>query len=404
MQYYFRSLKEMIGRAKVKAAIFFQTLEHENYGWRYTLTHEVEKYPAATLYGTWSAILGLTLLKDTPNWAKQEKDWAISKLNFHRRADGTFLGKGLENFANSKSLEYLILHCTNYSLGAALELDPNFDFETPYLHRFLVADNLAKWLDGRSLMRPWEEGNNIVNVASYLALCHEQGITSAMERLYQLLEWHRKYQNPKTGGFDCFGSPSFNQRLQSLAGAVHNFHIHLYLGEPFGCESVIAEYLPRFLTLGRLSACESIDFVELAIRTIEASSDQQELTNSLIYHAHFLLNSQREDGGWLEADNNYTPTAGHGFKDSTVSSCSYATWFRLCALGMISIVLLDDDPKNWGFRKTLGMGYAPDNWPARPNKMDIKPLSPNFKLKAYFSRLPSQLKARITRLGVKILS
>lgn len=395
--------KNNINKAKIMALSFFKSIHEDNYGWKYTSTHSVEKYPAALLYGTWSAILGLTLLNDTQNWAKEEKNWAITKLNLHRRADGTFLGKGLENLANLKSLEYLILHCTNYSLGAALELDPNFDFETPYLHRFLDADNLARWFDGRSLMRPWEEGNNIVNVASYLALCHEHGLTSALERLHQMLAWHRKYQNPKTGGFDGFGYPTSNQRLQALAGAVHNFHIHLYLGEPFGYESVIAEHLPKLLMLGRLSACESIDFVELAIRTIDYSSAPEELINSLIYHADCLLKSQRKDGGWLEAANNITPTFGHGFKDHTVSSCSYATWFRLCALGMISIVLLDDDQKKWKFRKTLGMGYAPANWPAKPKNIDIKPLSQKFRLKARFSQLPNQLKDKIIKLGVKIL-
>jgi hypothetical protein len=400
MLYYTEKFLSRIYTAREQAVNFFQTLRGEDFGWQYSASHDVNKYPAATLYGTWSCILGLALLNDTETWSAKTKSWAIHKLLYHRRNDGTFLGKGL---SNSKSLEYLILHCTNYSLGAALELDPNFDFETPYLHRFLDADNLAQWLEGRSLMRPWEEGNNIVNVASYLALCHEHGITSAIERLYQLLEWHQKFQNPQTGGFDCFGSPTLNQRLQTLAGAVHNFHIHLYLGEPFGYESIIAEYLPKFLIRGRLTACESIDFVELAIRLIDFSTSPQELINALAYHTYCLLDSQRKDGGWLEAANNITPTSGHGFKDFIPSSCSYATWFRLCALGMISIVLLRDDPNRWRFRKTLGMGYAPASWPTKPEHVNIKSPNINFKLKVNLSQLPNNLKKKIINIGVKLL-
>jgi hypothetical protein len=403
MENYKNKLQKRIAIARTRAIEFFKSLKVDQYSWRYTATHNLDKFPGAALYGTWSAILGLSSLKGTIQWSTEDKSWAIARLNDHRRPDKTFLPVGLENQATTKSLEYLILHCTNYSLGAALELDSTYAFESPYMQRFMDGDTLARWLEGRSLYRPWEEGNNIVNVASYLAICNDYGVRSASDRLGQLLEWHRKYQNPKTGGFDCFNSPGFNQRLQSLAGAVHNFHLHLYLREPFGYEEVIAGALSKYLVMGRLTACLSIDFVELAIRTFPFAQEPQNLIFALLHHTESLLASQRDDGGWLEADDNRTPTAGHGFQDLQPSSCSYATWFRMLSLAMIAIVLLGDDPNNWKFRKTLGMGYAPANWPEIPPGALVKNIPIGFRINSCLKSIPRKTKNNLLKLGSRFI-
>jgi hypothetical protein len=259
----------------------------------------------------------------------------------------------------------LKLHCTNYVTGALVELGPEAeaDWRSAYMDAFLDGDFLARWLEGRSLSRPWEEGNNIVNVASYLALAAEDGQPGADSRLQQVLDWHRQVQNPRTGGFDCFDRPSINQRRQALAGAVHNFHIHLYLGERLGCEELIASWIPLFLLEGRQTACLSLDMVELAVRTIEHSPNPQLTMDALTAHVAALLGSQRPDGGWLEAADDNAPTVAAGFYESPSTSCSYATWFRMCSLGMFSVFALGSDTVQWRFRSTLGMGYAPRHWP-----------------------------------------
>lgn len=401
MNSYCHELLAKIQNAQRMAVRFFDSLK-TTAGYKYTTTHDVQQYPAATLYGTWAVVLGLNLLGELDKWSDDQKTWAVTCLLEHRRQDGTFLGKGLQNHRNTKSLEYLILHCTNYAHGAMLVLDPEYDFQTPYLHRFLDGDALAKWLDGRSLLRPWEEGNNIVNVASYLALCLEHGDPSAGDRLYQMLEWHRKNQNPITSGFDAFTSASSRNVEQALAGAVHNFHIHLFLNESLGYERLIADRVANFLLDGPLTACLSIDFVELAVRTIEHASEPQHLVWALLSHADALLDYQRSDGGWLENATSI-PTKAAGFSDTLTSSCSYATWFRLASLGMIAIVLCGDSPDHWRFRKTLGMGYAPGQWPSVPAGVLIQTMPVRLRMAKLVSGVPDRLKKQAVKLGSRLL-
>jgi len=400
---YNSELLKKIYQARAKSSCFFNNvLLRKDIGWLYTSTHDYEKYPSAILYGTWSGILGINLIKEITEWKDEQKFWALQKLNQHRRADGAFLPIGLEKTPTSKSLEYLKLHCTNYSLGAALEIDPQYDFESKYMNRFLDGDYLGYWLDARSLQRPWEEGNNIVNVSSYLALMNDAGNLVAQARLAQMMDWHRKKQNPKTGGFDSFESPSYNQRLETLAGAVHNYHLHLYVGEKFGCEDKIIPWVEKFMYQGNLSACLSIDFVELAVRTILSADNPQPLVNALIYHAEELLATQRSDGGWAE-NGDQSPTIAAGFVDKQVSSCSYATWFKLASLGMISICLLGDAPKNWSFRKTLGMGYSPKDFPDLSTSVMINPTPITQKIQISYGMAGRIIKSSLIRLGTRII-
>lgn len=394
-------LLAQIYQARVRATEFFNNQKIQN-GWKYTASHDLEKYSGAVLFGSWACILGLKLVKATDHWNSTDKEFAKQSLLRFRHSNGTFYPDDFERTRQTKSLEYLSLHCTNYSLGALLEIESDFNFRSPYLDRFLDADKLSHWLDARSFLRPWEEGNNVVNVASYLALCYLHGANQAADRLQQLLEWHQKNQNPKTGGFDCFESPSRSQQQQSFAGAAHNFHLYHLLKQPLVYERVISVALP-YLIPGNLAACFSIDFTELAIFTLSHSPDPQYLVDTLLLHAEALLASQQPDGGWLEAENDKTPTVTHGFRDIKVSSCSYATWFKLCSLGMVAIVLLGDNPDNWGFRKTLGTGYASTNWPQLSKELAVRPPTFSFKVSHFKKNLPSKIRDLAVRLGSKFL-
>lgn len=394
------SLIENIYRARQIAQEFPAKLFIENRGYKYTLNHNETAYPVAILYGTWSVVFLKKLIGGSNCFENNEKLFLLNTLNNYRLKNGLFFPIELENTKYAKSKEYMQLHCYNYSVGAALELDPSFDFQSDYMDAYLNADFLERWLNQRSLERPWEESNNIVNVASYLALCNDHGDNLGKERLYQMLEWHNNIQNPKTGGFDIF-SPSRKNIQQTMAGAVHNFHIHQYLNEPMNYEQKIAQNMIPFLFEGPLTACLSIDYVELACKTINYLENSHELEQALLYHLNALLRYQNSDGGWYENETKSRPTTANGMKEEIASSNSYATWFRLASIGMIAITLLGDDPKNWGFRKTLGMGYANSDWHPLIKREIFIDRSVVKKYKRL--NISHTLKTKVIQLGVKLL-
>jgi len=368
-------------------------------GYKYTLNHNIEKYPAAGLYGSWSVVYLQNLLSNKI-WLSNNKADLLDYFNANRTGDGLFFPKALDNVKYAKSKEYMQLHCYNYTCGAALILDPDFDFHSSYMDEFMKPDFLERWLNQRSLQRPWEESNNIVNVASYLALQNDAGNAQGKERLYQMLEWHNSKQNSRTGGFEIF-SRSRKNILQSMGGAVHNFHIHHYLDEPMNYEEIIGRNVIPYLFEGPLTACLSIDFVELGCRALPFVKDSYELEQALLYHLDSLLKYQNEDGGWFENESVSRPTTANGMKEDIASSNSYATWFRLCSIGMIMITLFGDDPGSWGFRKSLGMGYAPNRW--EQVKLKSYEIDKGVVRKYKRKNLPHVLKEKAIATAVKLM-
>ncbi len=391
---------EKISSSKLNALNFADSLKVEG-GYKYTANHDFNKYPAALLYGTWSIGFLKKLILGNSWENNLDKTFIIDSLTKHRKKNGIFFPDVMENINYSKSKEYMMLHCYNYSVGAAIEIDSNFDFQSSYMDSFLDQDFLMRWLNQRSLERPWEESNNIVNVASYLALNNDYGNHKGKERLYQMLEWHNKIQNPRTGGFENFNS-SYDSLLQSMAGSVHNFHIHLYLNEPMNFESLISRNLVNYLMEGPLTSCLSIDFVELACNTINYSEDKELLANALLMHLEYLLDYQNIDGGWYENENSNRPTVANGMVEEVASSNSYGTWFRLCSIGMIAITLLGSNETEWNFRKTLGMGYHNKNW-SKLNFENEFEIDKMLKIKNLIRKFPTQLRKRIISAGVKVL-
>jgi len=394
------SVNQNIVKAREDSLLFTERLYEEGIGYKYTLNHDAKKYPVAVLYGTWSVAYLKKLILGNRWTDTEDKEKILSILKSYRLKNGIFYPIALDHIRYPKSREYMFLHCYNYAVGAALEINPLFDFQSSFMDEFLNADFLERWLNQRSLERPWEESNNIVNVASYLALCNDNGNPVGKERLYQMLEWHNKVQNPKTGGFDNF--PGTGRKvIESMAGAVHNFHIHHYLGEEMRYEKKIAGNLISYLFQGPLSACLSIDFVELACKTINSIEERYLLEQALLYHLNALLKYQNKDGGWYENETPGKPTTANGMNEIKASSNSYSTWFRMCSIGMISITLLGQDPENWSFRKTLGMGYSNGNWNIiKPRTLEV---DKELLIKLRIKGLPDSFKSKIISTASKFL-
>ncbi len=396
-----QDLLKRIYEARKKADSFFDSLESQGRS-KYTVNHDVLKFPSACLYGAWSRVCGKILISENVE-TTHHLESIVKEILSYKTSEGLFFPDELWIQKPAKSYEYLKLHTYNYAAGALRAFDSEIDLSSSFMDWYLNPEHLQRWLDARSFSRPWEESNNIVNVASYLAWKSETGCEDGVKCLEILYNWHHKYQDPKTGGFGNLRR-SYNPTLQSMAGAVHNFHIHHYLDMRMQCENVIASNVIPYLFEGPLTACLSIDFVELGVYSLPYIKDslRRELIAALLFHAERLLAYQRNDGGWLEGEDCSSPTAAAGMKENSASSCSYATWFRLCSLGMVAISLLGDKDENWHFRNTLGMGYLNTKLLCQyeiPSQLDVKKI----RVKYLKTTKKGRIQKRLIRFASKFI-
>jgi hypothetical protein len=71
---------------------------------------------------------------------------------------------------------------------------------------------------------------------------------------------------------------------------------------------------------------------------------------------------------------------------------------------MISICLLGKPPSHWHFRKTLGMGYAPQHWPVASSELMSGANPVRDRIRSLRYRLPQQIRATLLRYGKVLVS
>lgn len=354
------------------AALFLLSLQAP--GWprgvfRTSLCHEPDDWPGALLPGTYDALMALSLIDAIDQLSASDMTVAASFLKKHRQQDGRFVNpqaKPDETYKRPERAEteaYMAFHLTNYSLGALQALD---DGEKPLLdfaHAFLDPAHLDAWLARRDLRDPWLEGNNIVNLASFLLLMAGQGDArhaQARQALRRMIEWHQYLQEPATGFWGVGQTVSAQQRLHAMAGATHNFHLYYALDMPIGYDETIVDYCLS-LPVPVQSACIDVDIVDiLANFFFRTSYRRDDIRAWLLGKLDALLKFQNHDGGFADTRDGVRRLDGwvRGYAEPQGVSNSFATFFRLIAIAMIASVLWPGR-RAWGFRRMLGIGYFP---------------------------------------------
>ncbi|MFI4980248.1 MAG: hypothetical protein ACHQIO_07860, partial [Nevskiales bacterium] len=160
---------------------------------RISAAHDPARWPGMLLPGTYNAVLCRQLLGALPDERTPLLHWLLR----FRRADGIFRIPGMraeDVFKKPDADEtwrYIDWHVSNYSLGAVQALAsgavPPPDFIRPYLDPI----TLKAWLADRDLRDPWQEGNNIVNLASFLLLLGRQAqVDRALDILFRWHDYH----------------------------------------------------------------------------------------------------------------------------------------------------------------------------------------------------------------------
>ncbi|KAB7690892.1 hypothetical protein ACJW8E_11290 [Plesiomonas shigelloides] len=357
-------LKDRILMAKEKSIHWLRSMQVDGMPEgvaRVSELHDVERYPQMLLSGTYDSIMARVLLNDPIENTAPVADWILSC----QHPDGYFTLPGLqwEQCYKREQLtdtqEYMRFHATNYSMGALDALGHLDKFEMPFLAPFLDEANMWAWLGKRDMRDPWLEGNNIVNIGSFLLVemaRDPQG--PARERLNDIIEWHNRQSEPYSGFWGPGQQFSQEALLFALCGATHNLHIFydMDVDIPHFNQS-ISRCLEQPVAVR--SGCIDVDIVDILVHGVQRHPERREEVEHWLRELLVkLLDFQNNDGGFPDTLLGVRGFDGwvQGYKEPQGYSNTFATWFRWITIAMIAEILWPQWLP-WKFRKTIGIGY-----------------------------------------------
>jgi len=340
--------------------------------------HDPLRWPGVLLPGSYNAVMALDLIGGPRVWPAADRAALADWLESHRVEDGRFRIPGMrpedvyKKPDAAETWRYIDFHVTNYALGAieALAPDrrPQLDFAAP----FLDEKTLGHWLSLRDLRDPWQEGNNIVNLAGFLLLLRRHGdgrrtgdelrpaVDAALE---QMFAWHDRLREPTTGFWGVGQLSDATRRLHAFAGSMHNFHIWHHEGRPLEGQDKAIDYclsLPPAVD----SACIDVDAVDVLIHGWSLTDHRRpEIEAWLLALLEALLAFQEPDGGFCDVRQGVRRQDGwiRGYEEPQGLSNTFATWFRWIAIAMIADVIWPGRWP-WRFRSMIGIGYRAAGW------------------------------------------
>ncbi len=339
---------------------------------RISAMHDAGRWPGVLLPGTYNAVMCLDLLGGPKGFSAPERAGLIAWLESNRLPDGRFRIAGMKEADvfkkpdKAETWRYIDFHVTNYTLGAIEALDPAHPPVMEFAKPYLGEQTLGHWLSLRDLRDPWQEGNNIVNLASFLLLLARHGGapgSAVKAALGQLFDWHDRLQEPATGFWGVGQHSDKTRMLHAFAGAMHNFHIWYETGRPLPHHERAVDYVLT-LPAAAHSACIDADAVDLLVHALRILDYRRsEIRAWLVELLNSLLSEQNPDGGFCDVREGVRRQDGwvRGYKEPQGISNTFATWFRWIAIAMVADVLYPGR-WNWAFRRMIGIGYRIPGW------------------------------------------
>lgn len=335
---------------------------------RTSAAHDPQAWPGVLLSGTYNGVMALDLLGGLDDWSGAERAGLNGWLEASRRPDGTFRVAGMTDetvFKKPDPVEtwlYIDFHVTNYTLGAIEALEPGRPALLTFAERYLQPLWLEAWLSRRDLRDPWLEGNNIVNLGSFLLALRRQGDGPRREAADAALEllfaWHDRLQEPATGFWGVGQAADPTRALHAMAGSMHNFHLWYAMGRPLPFHDRAIDFAltcPPDVD----SACIDVDLVDLLVHGLDRVDHRRdEVRRWLRTLLPRLLAFQNPDGGFADVPEGTRRLDGWvgGYEEPQGLSNTFATWFRWIAIAMIADVLWPGW-RAWRFRSSVGIGY-----------------------------------------------
>jgi len=342
---------------------------------RFSEAHDTALWPGMLLPGTYNGLHCRALLGDLETMPTEDRRAAVDWLESHRQPDGVFRIPGMEDHSvykkpdREETWRYIDFHVTNYALGAVEMLDPDRRPELAFVAPMLEQSYFDDWFDRRDWSDPWQEGNNVVNLASFLLLLERTGAETDRPRarsiLGRLVDRLEETQDPGTGfWWDGNGRDGLGL-LHAMAGAMHSFHLWYALGRPLPHQPAAVDYTLSLEPSDVMGACLDVDAVDLLFHAERATGYRSaDIRQWSVDKLQALLDAQRPDGGFADvAEGTLRPDGWvRGYAEPQGCSNTFATWFRWIAIAMIA-ELLWPGWRSWRFRRMIGIGYCRQTFP-----------------------------------------
>ena len=340
---------------------------------RISAAHDPKVWPDILLPGTYNGILCLDLIEGLQRLRNADRTRLADWIESYRLEDGRFRMPSMRDNDvfkkpdRTETWRYIDFHVTNYALAAIEALDAERPPVLAFARPWLDPVTLKAWLADRDLRDPWQEGNNMVNLASFLQAIGDRG--SALERAESdrafeiLFDWHDRLQEPDTG-FWGIGQTDPGRRLEAMAGAVHNYHLWYRRGRPLPFHNKAIDYALAQPPAVH-SACIDVDLVDLLVHGARLTDHRRdEIADWLTRLLAGLLDVQNPDGGFCDERDGVRRQDGWvgGYAEPHGISNTFATWFRWIAIAMIAEHLWPGWRK-WRFRRSMGIGYRINSKP-----------------------------------------
>ena len=349
---------------------------------RISRAHDTLQWPGMMLPGTYNGLMGQALIGGLDHLDTIDRQMLTQWLLKHRRADGVFRIPGMHDDAVfkkpnlSETWEYIDFHVTNYCLGAIEFISEGQAPTLTFAEKYLDRKELGAWLSQRDLRDPWQEGNNIVNLASFLLIMQRHCLqtTASKAAIQELFAWHDRLQEPSTGFWGVGQHSDPRQMLHAMAGSMHNYHLWYATGRPLAHQDRATDY--SLSQPARVhSACIDVDLVDLLVHAYwQIDHRRADIRCWLRELLSALLAFQNDDGGFADMPGGPGVPVWRqdgwirGYAEPQGISNTFSTWFRWIAIAMISRCLWPEWAPwegSWQFRRMIGIGYCqstPANW------------------------------------------
>jgi hypothetical protein len=368
------TLRTRIESARAKTMTWLSAMRAPGYPagvLRISAAHDAAAWPGVLLPGTYNGVMCAELIDALPAIGVGEPASAtalVAWLESFRRPDGVFRipeMRDAEIFKKpdrGETWRYIDFHVTNYALGAIEVLDPARAPVLDFIRPFLDPQHLKAWLADRDLRDPWQEGNNIVNLAGFLLALERHGDdadrTAVAAALDILFDWHDRLQEPTTGFWGVGQHESPLRLLHAMAGSMHNYHLWYARGRDIPYFDKAVAYCVSLPTRVD-SACIDVDIVDVLVHGLRAGVAPVARTREwLIQIVEAILDDQNPDGGFTDIRTGTRRQDGwvRGYEEPHGLSNTFATWFRWIAIAMAAEALLPG-LRIWRFRRSIGIGY-----------------------------------------------